>query len=453
MAEENNGLVFNDVVPLPFRVLFLVQLGLFLWYVLVLFLYRFQRANVLGLLNLSYSAHNYSNIDSVAHGNQNEHHKNAAFASLAPAEYKENQLLLNGIWTKLRKLTVANLAAYVVFLVINSSYVKKEENGYFVASLYHVVPMISFIYNFTELFMAPSALASFGQYRIYTTVKRILAGGINSKSMRSNDILISDSMVTYAKVMNDLVLFLWTTYYSEEISYSIELEAFVLSIPIWIRMKQCWFEYKLTGQLLHIFNLAKYATGFGPLMANYFIKQKLALLVAHPEDEGLISGQLNSLNASWYVLLLLNSSYSFLWDVKMDWGFKLFDNLFNVTSRRAPFIAVRPSGQILYGSYGAYYFAIVADFILRFVWVLKVFLIKEEGRELHIFNHAADFFFVGDVFSFGYATLEVLEILRRWLWCFFKLEYDLIKIQAAESTSGSLNSETAVQMEDVNKLG
>lgn len=452
MADEHTGLVFNDVVPLPFRVIFLVQLGLFLWYSLVLFLYRFQRANVLGLLNLSYSAHNYSNIDNASHSGQNEQHRNAEFQSLAPAEYKENQLLLNGIRTKVRKLAVANVAAYLVFLFINSNYVKREQNGVFVAALYHVVPMVSFIYNFTELFLVPSALAAFGQYRVYTTMKRVLTGGINSKSMRTNDILISDSMVTYAKVLNDLVLFLWTTYYSEKISYSTELEAFVLSIPIWIRMKQCWFEYKLTKQSLHMFNLAKYASGFGPLMANYLIKQKLAALAASPEDEGVLLAQLNSLNASWYMLLLVNSSYSFLWDVKMDWGFRLFDNLFDVTSRRAPFIAVRPSGQILYGNYGAYYFGIVADFGLRFVWVLKVFLIKEEGRDLHIFNHAADFFFVGDVFSFGYAVLEVLEILRRWLWCFFKLEYDLIKMQAAESTSGSLNSD-AVQMDAVDRLG
>jgi hypothetical protein len=53
-----------------------------------------------------------------------------------------------------------------------------------------------------------------------------------------------------------------------------------------------------------------------------------------------------------------------------------------------------------------YYIAIFIDFLLRFTWSLKL------SSHLHIIHQLE-----GGVF-----LMELLEVMRRWLWIFFRLE-------------------------------
>lgn len=418
MAELETAFVFNDAVPISFRVVLLLELGIFLWYGLVWACYNIYRINILSLVALSYSPHKYSHSGSstVPTG------KSATDAS---ADLEENILLLNGI-RKTLKLTAAinftGLVAYwtTVMFSESDSYAKKATGTY--------IPTVLVAITIYRVFGNDSSM---GQSRVYTSIKRVLVGNINSSTMRTNDILISDSLTSYSKVLNDLCIFLWVTYLPTEKSYNPYVEALVLAFPGLIRVKQCWFEYNLTLDKNHFYNLIKYSFQLGPLFVNLMIKLNMAKVTDTD-----VSTTLSNLNFWWYALSTASSTYSFLWDIRMDWGFGMFNPLFR--PKAEPFQPLRPRSQLVYNSKLVYYAAIVIDFILRFVWVFKIFVMKETEIELGIRHRVGNFLFGYDFLSFGFVVLEVLEIFRRWLWCFFKLESDLVKLQLKDNLTHAI---------------
>lgn len=426
--EDEIFVTFAGLLPPPYKILLTLQLGLALWYILVSYFYRSKFINVLQLLNLSYTAHSYSSLDSIDH--------NAAahlgeFHTTLPVDIKENGQLLAGIRTTIKQTLIPNVVSFTFIKFLQLTFISKE-NTHFVAMLiYKIVPLLTIAYNLIKLFGYDSSFHSYGQQRMYTSVKRIMVGGINSATMRTNDILLSDSLTSFSKILNDLALFIWTTFAAK--SYSVTLEFFVLIIPGLIRKKQCWYEYKSTNQRQHFFNMLKYNTGIYPLLIALIIKINLQHADAAKDDEILqlpISEHVRTLNFFWYLASFVNSTYSFIWDVRMDWGFQLFEPLFN---RNARFQILRPSSTLVFKNFYIYYAVILIDFVLRYIWVFKIFVIKDSIENFNKFNHLGQFLFGNDIFSFGYFILELLEILRRWMWCFFKLESDWVKLQQTDS--------------------
>lgn len=87
----------------------------------------------------------------------------------------------------------------------------------------------------------------------------------------------------------------------------------------------------------------------------------------------------------------------------MDWG--LFDK------NAGEFKFLRE--ELVYSSPYYYYFGIVEDFILRFSWTFSLAL-----SELHIVNHRNSEIIV--------SVLAPLEVFRRFIWNFFRLENEHI---------------------------
>lgn len=402
---------FDFVIPLAFRVVLLLSLGAYLWYALVWYCYNVQGMNVLALLNLSYSTHKYSSSDHTIETITGEE------ATVNAADPQENLILLNGIYSVIKRVSVVAYSAIILYWTVAFLFSTDSSIYWF---LRNVVPTAVLIHILSLYFGKGS---SFGRNRIYSTIKRILLGDINSSSMRTNDILISDSFTSYSRVFNDLILYLWMTYLPINSSYHPALEAFVLATPGVIRIKQCWSEFLLTGQRQHLFNLLKYTTGIGPIIVNLLLKTKLGDIT----EQVSLNHQLNVLNRWWYCLAALNSTYLFIWDVKMDWGFKLFDPIFEGSSTSVTLL--REPNLLVYKNYALYYGIIASDFVLRYIWLLKLYVIKDTEVELALKNRVGNFFFGLDFLSFGYFSLELLEIFRRWLWCFLKLESDLVKLQ------------------------
>lgn len=98
----------------------------------------------------------------------------------------------------------------------------------------------------------------------------------------------------------------------------------------------------------------------------------------------------------WILASIISSSYAYTWDIKMDWG--LFDK--NAGENR--FLRE----EIVYSSTFFYYFAIIEDFVLRFIWILSFYL-----QEMKIIS--------GDLLT---SILAPLEVFRRFVWNFFRLE-------------------------------
>jgi hypothetical protein len=108
-------------------------------------------------------------------------------------------------------------------------------------------------------------------------------------------------------------------------------------------------------------------------------------------------------------VLLVNSLYSFTWDVVMDWGLGRTD---------ARHCGLRPT--LLLGGSCQYYAAIVADLVLRTVWVLKYVE----------FDHMISY----DKFML---LIEVLEVLRRSMWIVFRVEWECISKNSAQAAQRS----------------
>ncbi|XP_013793566.2 xenotropic and polytropic retrovirus receptor 1-like, partial [Limulus polyphemus] len=98
----------------------------------------------------------------------------------------------------------------------------------------------------------------------------------------------------------------------------------------------------------------------------------------------------------WIFSAVVSSCYTYIWDIKMDWG------LFDSNAGENKFLRE----EIVYSSPGYYYFAIIEDFILRFGWTVSVSL-----ADLDLIHS-----------DLVVSILAPLEVIRRFVWNFFRLE-------------------------------
>ncbi|XP_074593673.1 solute carrier family 53 member 1-like isoform X2 [Brevipalpus obovatus] len=161
-------------------------------------------------------------------------------------------------------------------------------------------------------------------------------------------------------------------------------------LPAWFRFAQCLRRYydDNRGPFPHIFNAIKYSTTF-------FVVLFSTLTKAHQPNYKESTD--NPFFTLWIIALIVSSCYTYAWDVKMDWG------LLDTNSQgENPFLRE----EIVYSSQNFYYFAMIEDFILRFGWTLSVSL-----TEIGVVH--ADLML---------SILAPLEIFRRFMWNFFRLE-------------------------------
>ncbi|KAK5004531.1 hypothetical protein LTR28_008789 [Elasticomyces elasticus] len=110
--------------------------------------------------------------------------------------------------------------------------------------------------------------------------------------------------------------------------------------------------------------------------------------------------------ASRLFFVFVNSFYSFYWDVAKDWDLSLFSS-----ERNNP---EHPWGLRRHRYFHAemiYYVAIVVDLLLRCTWSFKL------SPHLDHFNDLE-----GGIF-----LMELLEIFRRWIWIFFRIETEWVR--------------------------
>ena len=101
--------------------------------------------------------------------------------------------------------------------------------------------------------------------------------------------------------------------------------------------------------------------------------------------------------------VLMNSFYSFYWDVAKDWDLTLFASS---SERNNPEHAWGLRHHTHFHAKEIYYIAIIIDLFLRCTWSLKL------SPHLDHFNDLEGGIFV----------MEFLEVFRRWVWLFFRVE-------------------------------
>lgn len=189
----------------------------------------------------------------------------------------------------------------------------------------------------------------------------------------------------------------------------------IIAIPSLIRLRQCLIEYFRVrrsnigasqsvraangwgGQ--HLANAAKYSTAFPVIILNAMSRSN------NPETSGISD---EALFRAWLFAVVLNSAYSFYWDVTKDWDLTLLTHARGDTFSH-PYGLRR---NRYFHDPMMYYVAIGVDLMLRCTWVVRL----HSGLDTRVNGVEGGIFF-----------MELLEVIRRWMWIFFRVETEQVR--------------------------
>lgn len=293
--------------------------------------------------------------------------------------------------------------------------------------IYYDFLPISYLCLLVALFVVPLRQFSLiGRKRFLSTLKRVSIGGIaQTGEGKFGDILLADVLTSYAKIIADLFVALCmfftpsgsATKRPDRACGGQYLVPLVIAIPSLIRFRQCITEYlrvkasnRKNGGIgaagwggQHLANALKYATAF-PVIIFSALQRNLSL---NHEHVGMTE---TGLYRAWLAAVFINSFYSFYWDVAKDWDLTLFSS---ARSSHMHAYGLRP--RLYFPSTKFYYAAMMTDLLLRCTWSLKL--------SPHL-DHFADF-------ESGIFLMEILEVGRRWMWIFFRVETEWVRSTGA----------------------
>jgi len=158
-------------------------------------------------------------------------------------------------------------------------------------------------------------------------------------------------------------------------------------IPFWWRFAQCLNKYYYTRKAFpHLANAGKYFTGI-----LFLLLSALRVLFTTPTSWDVFF-------VGIFLVHLTNSTYSLIWDYTMDWG---------LCRPGSKFFLLR--SDLLLQAHWKYYALLIFDFVLRFAWILETILTDSLNPTL------SNIFFA------------VLEIIRRSVWAFFRVELEALQ--------------------------
>ena len=218
------------------------------------------------------------------------------------------------------------------------------------------------------------------------------------------DIWLADQLNSLGQVLKDyqyLICFYltssnmdksWSTGSNKSFSAkSWWLVALVSCLPAWFRFAQCLRKWRDTRKVFpHLLNAGKYSTTFVTVL--------FSTLNALYSDG-------STYHPFFYVYCMsatVSSCYTYIWDIKMDWG------LFAKKAGKSCFLR----DELVYSYSGYYYFAIVENLGLRFSWAIQIVLTDVLG--------------LGDYNELIISVFALLEVVRRFIWNFLRLENEHI---------------------------
>ncbi|KNC78482.1 hypothetical protein, variant, partial [Sphaeroforma arctica JP610] len=218
------------------------------------------------------------------------------------------------------------------------------------------------------------------------------------------EVFIADGLTSLSKVFADfeqIFCFVgyhvhqWDVYDASPGCMSSLFLPIVVSIPYTIRLRQCLIEYRAAGVQKDLVNAFKYASAYPPIWLGHALKMAP-------------TGQSPTLYSAWILASVVNTMYTYYWDLVWDWG--LFDRTSPNYPLRARMMLPRP----------LYYMWILIDLILRCVWSVQL-------SNLLRLNSADKII-----------LFELLEIIRRALWNIVRVEYECIKTDLHHDKNGDL---------------
>ena len=304
-------------------------------------------------------------------------------------------------------LTIPLASSLLIFWTLTRGSVKQ-------VLAWSILPQSFLVFLGISFFVPIQRLSRSGRYRFLSTLKRVSLGGIaEAQDGKFGDILLADVLTSYAKVLGDLFVSVCMAVSSTSISSTAKpnrgcggayMVPLIISVPSIIRLRQCLIEYVRVrngrqtaatgwgGQ--HLANALKYSSAF-PVIALSALQRGYDPTKLHMSEAGLFG--------LWLFFVFVNSFYSFYWDVARDWDLTLFSSAKDRNDPDHPYGLRR---HRYFRSDNLYYTAIVIDLLLRCTWSFKL------SPHLDHFNDLE-----GGIFS-----MEALEVLRRWMWIFLRVE-------------------------------
>ncbi|KAI8334291.1 EXS family-domain-containing protein [Chlamydoabsidia padenii] len=247
------------------------------------------------------------------------------------------------------------------------------------------------------------------------------------------DIIFADLLTSFSNVLGDMFLtsciilpgkshldYMELETNTQNAYYRDILVPLIISLPYFIRLRQCVSEYIESGgdTRRHLFNALKYASAF-PVIILSAVQKKASIYLT---ENGTIPATwwINESNLFrlWMMAVFINSMYSFWWDISMDWN--LLQVTYNTPGKHNtnPTPMIRFRRHLHFSSTAIYFLAMMADFILRITWGLKF--------SSHVYIKQIE----GNVF-----LVELLEVVRRWIWVIFRMESEWVKRSTTVDTS------------------
>lgn len=159
-------------------------------------------------------------------------------------------------------------------------------------------------------------------------------------------------------------------------------------IPLFLRMIQCFSSARLRKQneknayFYDILNLFKYLCSLLVAVFSFLAVE--------------FGGELEGTYALWIAFAVVSTCYSYVWDIKMDWGLAGTGTMLRQ--------------RLLYNQY-YYYVAILSNFLFRFSWMLTL------SNGVNPFGLQKELFIM---------LIGSLEMFRRSIWNFLRVENEYI---------------------------
>ncbi|KAI8391594.1 EXS family-domain-containing protein [Radiomyces spectabilis] len=287
------------------------------------------------------------------------------------------------------------------------------------------LPAIAYLSSLLLLFWPRKQLLFKERARFLRVLRRACSMNLVSPVYFA-DIILADILTSFSNVLGDLFVAIWILVTGDDRNYSDALPMKInslawhpdlfLPLPYLIRLRQCLSEYLESRgqQSRHLFNALKYASAF-PVIILSAVQRRATSYVAEtgsvPKNWWLDEVNIFRL---WMVCVFINSMYSFWWDISMDWSFMHFTYDTGITKhvnakpQTTPILRFRR--HLHFSSAFPYFTAMIIDFLLRTTWSLKL------SSHLYLKQLEGSLVFI-----------ELLEVLRRWVWVIFRMESEWVK--------------------------
>lgn len=455
MDDELDDSSFVVAFPLPFRVLFLAGLGILGW-----------AANLHGLRLLGVDAasaldlrtHERASAPALPRSVDARHAHGAHGAREATADSTGSLYsplyhlaLWLGLWVS---------AAWMLYRSATYGDAALVNSFKYIPSVGALVVLICMISPFD--FMQKPERDAF-----ILSIKRCISSPINHRIYFS-DVVFADIFTSYAKVLGDVWLSLCMLLPGgsllappKQYGWYRWILPTLMSLPYLVRFRQCVVEYTSSsnGGRRPLWNAVKYASSFPVIFLSAAQRLVPSDILARNDELGR-DGTWNSeymLFRLWLLAALVNSLYSFWWDVTNDWGFDLLQfrskrkharppsmpralvlpamqerEASTVTIQHTPKTPLRiafpypvspyphsagehPFGlreKLLY-PLPVYPLALFINLVLRLTWSVKL------SSHLHAKAQGDGSFFI--------FWIEVAELVRRWVWVFLRVEWEIVR--------------------------